>query len=80
MNNPPSFEVFIHESKKHEPKGRVVLPVLPTPGLFLIAESGSWEVLKVQLLCRGTNSLAEKHGDPHMVMVIAKEHEGSFFD
>lgn len=80
MMGPPKFEVLIHESERHEQKARVVLPIMPTPGLVILHRSGSWEVLRVSLMTRDENSLAEKHDDPHLVSVIAKGLEGSFFD
>jgi hypothetical protein len=80
MMDPPRFEVLVHEGERHEQKARIILPVLPYPGLILLHRSGSWEVTSVQLLVRDKESLAEKHGDPHLVTVIAREVNGSFFD
>lgn len=80
MMEPPKFEVLVHEDERYQQKARLVLPVMPYPGLVILHRTGSWEVLRVQLMARDGESLAEKHNDPHMVSVIAKERPVSFFD
>lgn len=78
---PPTFELHVHDSEDRDRGGRITLPIMPYPGLVILHKTGTWEVQKVQILARDRDSLAEKHDDPHMVMVLAKSLESaSFFD